>query len=179
MKTSLLIVVLSALSYLFIEHVHRRMYQLLDEIDHRGYDLIDETERRIRQLINDTFFQLNNQTTEQIDSVIEKTRKHFPLKILMVQQHVQNGLDVIAGFVGQDVPVLFLPLPVLNGVTQQNPKGKSLVQTILIVTDVGDALAHVLFNSIRYISLKMKTLFFQRKTKCLFYFFSQVNEKKY
>jgi hypothetical protein len=79
-KTSVLILTISVLVYLFIEHLHRRAHDLLDEIDRRGYDLIDETERRIRQLINETIFKLDNQTTEQIDSVLKKSRKHIPLQ---------------------------------------------------------------------------------------------------
>ena len=68
-RTSSWIVILSVFSYLLIEHINNRMYKLLDE-----------TEKRIRQLVNDTISLLNNQTTEQIDSIIDRNRQHLPLK---------------------------------------------------------------------------------------------------
>jgi hypothetical protein len=71
---------ISVLIYLFIEHTNRRVHELLDDIEHRGKRFIDETEKQIRQLINDTLFKLDNKTTEQINSAIEKTRKHLPLQ---------------------------------------------------------------------------------------------------
>ncbi len=71
---------ISVLIYLFIEHTNRRAHELLDDIEHRGKRFTDETEKRIRQLINDTLFKLDNKTTEQINSAIEKTRKHLPLQ---------------------------------------------------------------------------------------------------
>ncbi len=69
MKTSILILIISVLIYVFIEHINRRTHKLLDE-----------TEKRIRQLIDETLLKLNNQTTEQMDSVLEKSRKHIPLQ---------------------------------------------------------------------------------------------------
>ena len=79
-KTSILILLTSVFIYLFIEHINRRARVLLEEIEYRGNRLIDETERRIRHLINDTLFKVDNQTTEQIDSILEKSRKHIPLQ---------------------------------------------------------------------------------------------------
>ncbi|CAF0729048.1 unnamed protein product [Adineta steineri] len=79
-KTSSSILILSLVIYIFIEHTNRRAHELLQEIEYRGNRLIDETEKRIRQLINDTLFNINNQTTEQINSVIEQGRKHIPLQ---------------------------------------------------------------------------------------------------
>ena len=75
-KTSSLLLIISALLYLHIEHINHRTHQLLNEIEERGYHFLDETERRIREILS----QLNNQTTEQFDSVLEKTRKHIPLQ---------------------------------------------------------------------------------------------------
>ena len=79
-KTSLLILVISILIYVFIEHTNRRTRELLDEIEQRGNHLIDEIDIRIRLIIKDTLAQVNNQTTEQIDSILDKTRKHIPLQ---------------------------------------------------------------------------------------------------
>jgi len=79
-KTSILILIISILVYVFIEHTNRRVYTLIDEIEYRANILIDETEKRIRQLINDTLFKIDNQTTQQIDSIVEKSRKHIPLQ---------------------------------------------------------------------------------------------------
>lgn len=80
MKTNLLILGISVVVYLGIEHINHRINQLLNEIEHRGYRLIDETETRIHRLIDEILFQLNNQTNEQIDSVLEKTRQILPLQ---------------------------------------------------------------------------------------------------
>ena len=79
-KTSLLVSVISALIYVFIALINYRAHELLDEIEHRGNRFIDKTESRIRQLINATLLKLDNQTTEQIDSILGKTRKHIPLQ---------------------------------------------------------------------------------------------------
>ncbi|UJR29205.1 hypothetical protein I4U23_010419 [Adineta vaga] len=79
-KPSLLIISISILIYLLVEHTNRRVYKLLDEIEQRGNDLIDKTEERIRQLINDTIFQLNNQTREQINELIDQNKKYIPLQ---------------------------------------------------------------------------------------------------
>jgi hypothetical protein len=79
-NTSVLILIISILVYLFIELANRRAHELLDEIEYRGHRLIDETEKRIRQLINDTLFKVDNQTNEQINSILEKSRKHIPLQ---------------------------------------------------------------------------------------------------
>lgn len=80
LQTSSLIVIVSVFVYLLFEHINNRMYKLFDEFDRRGNDFLDETERRIRRLINDTISLLNNQTVEQIDVIIERNRKHIPLK---------------------------------------------------------------------------------------------------
>jgi hypothetical protein len=79
-KTSILILVISVLIFLFIEHINKRSHQLLVDIEHRGNDLIDKTEKRLREIVNDLLLKLNKQTTEQFDSAIEKGRKHIPLQ---------------------------------------------------------------------------------------------------
>jgi hypothetical protein len=63
-----------------------------------------------------------------------------------VLQHIQNGLDVIKVIVGQAVLVFFHLLVVLNGVLQHNHMGKSFVQKIKILMDVGVVQVHVVFN---------------------------------
>lgn len=80
MKTSIAIAIFSLSICLLIEHMNYRVYRLLNEIDQRGEYFLDETERRVRQLIHETLLQFNNQTSEQIDSIIEKGRKHIPLQ---------------------------------------------------------------------------------------------------
>lgn len=79
-RSSWIVVILSILTFLLIEHVNNRMYKLLDEFDQRANEFLDETENRIRQLINDTILVMNNQTGEQINTIIERNRKHIPLK---------------------------------------------------------------------------------------------------
>ncbi|CAF2709652.1 unnamed protein product [Rotaria sp. Silwood2] len=79
-KISILILVISIIVYLFIEHINRRAYELLNEIEYRGSRSIDEIEKRTRQLINATIFEFNNQITQQINSVVEKNRKYIPLQ---------------------------------------------------------------------------------------------------
>jgi hypothetical protein len=80
MKTSLLILVISLFIYIFIEHTNRRTRELLNEIEQRGNHFIDEIDIRIRLIVKDTLAQVNNQTTEQVDSILDKSRKHIPLK---------------------------------------------------------------------------------------------------
>lgn len=79
-KISLLVLIISVIVYLFIEHTNHRVHELLDEIERRGNRSISEIEKRTRHLINATLAQLNNQLTEQIQSVLEKSRKHIPLQ---------------------------------------------------------------------------------------------------
>lgn len=79
-KTSSLILIISALLYLHFEHINHRTHQLLNEIEQRGYRFLDETERRVYRLTNEILSQLNNRTTEQVNSVLDKARKHIPLQ---------------------------------------------------------------------------------------------------
>ncbi|CAF0993336.1 unnamed protein product [Adineta ricciae] len=80
LKTSISILSISILVYLFIENINRRTYEFLDEIEQRGNTFLDTTEKRLRQLINDTIYNLNNQTTEQINSIIHANKKYIPLQ---------------------------------------------------------------------------------------------------
>ncbi|CAF3520524.1 unnamed protein product [Rotaria sp. Silwood1] len=77
---SILILVISIIVYLFIEHINRQTYELLNDIERRGNRSINEIEKRSRQLINSTITEFNNQITEQINLVIEKSRKYIPLQ---------------------------------------------------------------------------------------------------
>jgi large-conductance mechanosensitive channel len=61
-KTSILILVISVLIFLFIEHINKRSHQLLVDIEHRGNDLIDKTEKRLREIVNDLLLKLDQQT---------------------------------------------------------------------------------------------------------------------
>jgi hypothetical protein len=79
-KTSILILVISALIFLFIQHINMRSHELLADIERRGNRLIDETEKRLRLLINDSLLKINNQATQQINSVIQKGKELNPLQ---------------------------------------------------------------------------------------------------
>ncbi|CAF4660994.1 unnamed protein product, partial [Rotaria sp. Silwood2] len=70
---------ISIIVYLFIEHINRRAYELLNEIE---YCRNRSIEKQTHQLTNATIFELNNQITEQINSVVEQSRKYISLQNL-------------------------------------------------------------------------------------------------